>query len=651
MRHRSSVCALLVACPGLAGAQAPTSGTRARDTLAAAVITATRVAVTTAAPIATTTVLRADELRARGITRLADALTLVPGLVVLGSGAVGSQTSVFLRGGNSNYVRVLVDGVPVNDPGGFIDIANLTIAGLDRVEVVRGPVSVLYGSDAVTGVIQLFTRDGAGTSSWRALGGAGSVGARRAELGVAGGRSHARYALDASTQATDGILPFNNRYTNDVLGGSLRFVPGSRTDARLSARWSGVVYHYPTDYSGAVVDRNAEQLDHRLVASVDAGQRFGERVEVRTTITSNEFLPRTNDGPDDAADTLGFSGYFARTVRTNRAADARVNIRIRATHSLTVGTEVSHERERTSSRSLSEFGTSADGFEASRHNAGLYAQAVGDAGRRVSYAVGARQDRNSAFGTFGTARASLGLVAGRNARLRAAVGTAFKAPSFYENFSTGFVVGNRALRPEESRSAEVGLDLFRPDGDFTLSVVGYAQRFRNIVQYASVAPSPGGPNYFNVAGASADGAEVAVRWDLAERLGVGVSYAYTATRVTETGFDSSAGAQYVQGEALVRRPPHALTASVTRMFGSGGSARLTATHVGERGDRDFTEYPAKPVTLPGFTRFDVSLTVPVAAPGVTAIVRVDNALDARIEEIVRFAAPGRTLFIGIEWRR
>ena len=307
-------------------------------------------------------------------------------------------------------MRVLVDGVPVNDAGGFIDLANFTTDNISRIEVVRGPASVLYGSDAVTGVIQLFTDDGAGQRGLRTTVGGGTHSAERAELSVSGGSARARYTVAGARQATAGILPFNNRYENAVLSGAVRLTPDAVTDIRFATRWSAAVFQYPTDYSGAIVDRNAEQTDHRMVASIDAGRRFGERVEWRALLASNEFLPRSNDGPDSASDTLGFFGYFARSVRTRRTADTRLNIRAGARHTITVGGEVARDRERSSSRSLSQYGTSNDGFEASRHNSGLYIQMIGDGTDRLSYALGHRRDKNSAFGTFGTSRGSVAFI-------------------------------------------------------------------------------------------------------------------------------------------------------------------------------------------------------------------------------------------------
>ena len=124
------------------------------------VVTATRYPVAADSVASTVTVLRGDDLRAQGIRFVADALRQVPGAHVVQSGPFGSTTSLFLRGGESDYVKVLIDGAPVNQPGGFYDFGSLTTDNVERIEVLRGPASVLYGSDAITGVIQIVTRRG-----------------------------------------------------------------------------------------------------------------------------------------------------------------------------------------------------------------------------------------------------------------------------------------------------------------------------------------------------------------------------------------------------------------------------------------------------------------------------------------------------------
>src|SRR5216117_1865001 len=203
MRHtpllRLSLLASIATSGGLA-AQGP-------DTvmLNPVVVTATRFPRSAAGVPAAVTVLRGVELRAQGIHTVFEALRDFPGATVVQTGSFGGQTSLFLRGGQSNYVKVLVDGVPVNQPGGSFDFANLTTENVDRIEVVRGPASVLYGSDAVTGVVQIFTRRGRGGPRATASVRAGTYGTADLEAGLLGGTGPASYSVDVAQVTTNGI--------------------------------------------------------------------------------------------------------------------------------------------------------------------------------------------------------------------------------------------------------------------------------------------------------------------------------------------------------------------------------------------------------------------------------------------------------------
>src|SRR3989475_6136193 len=148
------------------------------------VVTATRVPVAADLVASAVTVLRGADLVAQGIRTVADALESVPGAHIVETGSFGGQTSLFMRGGESDYTKVLLDGVPLNEAGGFIDLAHLTTDNVDRIEVVRGPVSVLYGTDAVTGVVQVFTRTGRGNPRMGAEQRGGTYGATAVALDI-----------------------------------------------------------------------------------------------------------------------------------------------------------------------------------------------------------------------------------------------------------------------------------------------------------------------------------------------------------------------------------------------------------------------------------------------------------------------------------
>lgn len=232
---------------------------RAPATLPPEVVTATRVPGVSYAPTATATTLDAAALRAEGITHLADALRRVPGVAIARSSSVGSQVALFVRGGQSNYVRVLVDGVPLNEPGGVLDLGRITLDDIERIEVVRGPASVLYGSEAVSGVIQLFTRRGGTTTKTRAEVGGGNIGTQRLSLGGEGTIAGLRATVQGDHHGSTGILPFNNAYRNTGVVSGLTYT-GARSDLRITGRYNSSLYQYPTGSSGAIEDRDRKSV-------------------------------------------------------------------------------------------------------------------------------------------------------------------------------------------------------------------------------------------------------------------------------------------------------------------------------------------------------------------------------------------------------
>ena len=642
---------ILALLPSLAAAQSAhiaQSASSDSTRLVPVVITATRIESAVAVPAAVT-VISGDLLRARGITRLADALRLVPGATVVSASSFGSQASLFVRGGQSNFVRVLLDGVPLNEPGGALDLGTLTLDNVDRVEIVRGPASVLYGADAVTGVIQLISRTAVrGTRASFAVDG-GSYGQRDVTIGGGAGFSRAAVSATVTDRAADGILPFNNAYRSRAAAASLRVLPDVRTEATLSARWQADSYHVPTNSAGTPEDHDAENASHRLVVALTGRRALTGRLAAAWNLSSGEHNPRSNDGPDTAADTMGFYGYYSRGAVTRRAADLRLTARLGATQSVTVGGEASRDHERSSSLALSEYGQFPGAFTAARNDRALYVQAVGAVARRGTYQVGARLDDNSAFGTFRTVRVAASWALAGAWRARAAVGSAFRAPTFFENFATGFVLGNAALAPERSRSRELGID--GNSRGIAFSVTAYQQRFRDLIQYTSAPPSQAEPNYYNVAGANADGVEATFSAVLPAAVRTQVSYAWTATRVTDAGYDTAPGANLVLGQSLIRRPRHTARVEFSRDLGARAELTAGAAFTGRSDDRNFSAYPAEPVVMPARTLIDVAATVRLSAPGarvpLAARLRADNLGGTRYQAIHGFQAPGRALRLGI----
>ncbi|MEX2182279.1 MAG: TonB-dependent receptor [Gemmatimonadaceae bacterium] len=641
---------LLVVAPPPLRAQA------SRDTTAlpVSVITATRIPTPVTLLTASVHVLDGAALRREGVTHVGDALRRVPGLAIARTSSFGSQQALFLRGGQSNYVRVLVDGVPINEPGGVLDLGRLTLDDVERIEVVRGPASVLYGSEAMAGVIQILTRRGGGATRVNSEIGGGTYGARRASLGGSGGLGNdgaLAWSLRGDHHASAGILPFNNGYRNDGAVGSLGVAAGKRSDIRLTARYNTSIYRYPTGSDGSVEDRNAERTEHRLLIGVDAERRWTDRVTSHVQLSAADHLPRTNDGADDAGDTLGFYGYFARGTVTRRMADVRTTLRLGDAQFVTLGTEVARDAERNRSVSQSEFGDFPDSFRAARDNRAVYAQVQGEVSR-FTYTLGSRLDDNSAFGGFETVRAGAGWQLLPALRVRASAGTAFKAPSFFENFASGFTVGNPDLRPERSRSADLGLEVALPRGT-SLRITGFTQRFRDLIQYTG-APPAGEPNYVNLAKANAGGVELEASLTLPGGFGITGGHTWTDTRVVDAGVETAPEANFVNGGRLLRRPDHVTTVQLTRSLAALGTLSALVVRTGEREDRSFTTWPATIVVLEPFTTVDLNAELAVPRwllAGARLQLRVENAANTRYQQIADFDSPGRALYAGLKLER
>lgn len=612
-------------------------------------VTATRTPSPLARVPAAVTVLQGDDLRRQGLIFLADALREVPGASVVQNGSYGAVQSLFLRGGESDYVKVLVDGVPLNNPGGSLNLANLPLDDVERIEIVRGPVSVLHGSDAMSGVIQVFTRRGgerpAGDLAWRG----GTLGNSDLRGRVAAATGRWRASLAGSRFASDGSYPFNNDYLN--ANGSLRldWDGGDAGTVTLNARYGDALAHFPTDGAGVPVDRNQRVLDRDLLLGMRASRPLGERFVATADAWMHRLDSRFRDPQDDAADTTGFGFASNRDgVLVRRGAGARLDWRAARSVTLTGGAGLERETEEQQGTTLSDFGFGREeqrgDFTARRVTRHGYLQVLANPSDRVSVQAGARLDDNTAFGGFATWRAGAVWRPLPGWRLWSAVGTGFKAPTFSELFAAGaYEVGNPLLDPERSRSAEFGIQ--RTAGRTSLGVTAFHQRFRDLIQY--LAAAPGEPTYGNLGGARARGLEATAALTVSDQLSLQGRFTWLSTAVTDSGSASSVA--FRQGAPLLRRPSLSGGATVLAS-GLGARAAATVTWVGEREDADFRDFPATRITLPSYATVDLALEAPVTmtagGPAAVLLLRVENLFNASWEQAVGFPGRGRVLFAG-----
>jgi vitamin B12 transporter len=626
-----------------AGAQEP------RDTvqLDPVVATATRVALPASKVTAAVSVIDGAELRRRGVRTVADALRAVSGATVVQTGSYGASTSLFLRGGESDYVQLLVDGVQVNSPGEQYNWSNLAIEDVERIEILKGPASVLYGSDAVTGVVQVFTkrRLGRPRSEVALSGGRGEKigtdadggfnnGYARAEL--FGGSDRLTYSVGGSHFNTDGAYAFNNQHRNTSVTARASARAGAAFDLNGSVRYSKSRFHLPTDGTGQITDRNQYQDAASLAAGIGLTRRFSSRLDAQLELQHSHNDGLLEDQPDDAADTLGFYSFHSDERFSRQNVQLRANYVTGQASTFTLGGELERQSNRASS--TSPFGDTPETTE-ERNNKAFYAQWLGDWARATAQ-LGARVEDNEKFGNFTTYRAGVSVKVVDALRLRAAGGTAYKEPRFFEQFAQGFVRGNPELEPEQSRSLEVGADLTWRGA--TINATYFDQKFKDLIQYISIPPSPADPNYVNVAGARAAGLEMSGRYVLSQ-LVLGATYTHLDTHVTDEG--DGQDPSFIEGERLLRRPRHSGSVHATVLT---DAANLSSTlhFVGRRDDLNFASFPAERVSLPSYTRLDVAGELRVTT-ALTGTIKIENALDQAYQEVLGFPALQRVIHAGV----
>lgn len=648
LKHTFATASLLICAALTAGAQAPDTAT-----LKTVVISATKTPALRASLTQAVTVLTGEDLRTRGITRVVDALRAVPGASLVQNGSPGSVTSLFLRGGESRYTKVLIDGVAVNSPGGYFDFSHLTTDNIERIEVVRGPSSVVYGADAISGIVRIFTRQGRDRMAVSADGRAGTYATREGSLAISGAGPRARYSIGGGAHRTDGILEFNNQYYNGTLSGSFGVTPSPGTDALFTTRYTTAEFHYPTDYTGAAVDSNSYRVQHRLTVGVDATTKISEAIKARFLVGTNEVSDLTEEiGVPFGSSSRVHTASLSRNKR--RTAEGALVFQLPSSTTLNVGVEYLDERER-STNSAGPVGgpaTPTSTFTADRDNKALYSELIGSAGGAATYTLAARRDDNSDYEAFATYRVGASVPLGPSSRARASLSTAFNAPAFNQLRPTLYTVGSFNLNPEKSRSWEVAVEQSLASGKLRASASYFDQGFSDLIQFVAGGPPTFLGSYANLTEAESNGYEAELTLAPVAFWSAVAGYTYARPRVTK--ISSSYSGDLIEGQALLRRPRHSGNAAVTWARNGSGSLSLIASYVGDRPDVDFVQFPSPTVTLPAYTKLDIAGSRDVVrdAQGKGAIsltIRVENLLDKKYEDVLNFPAPRRTFLFGARY--
>jgi outer membrane cobalamin receptor len=509
--------------------------------------------------------------------------------------------------------------------------------------------------------VQVFTRPGSGPLHAELSGRGGGFGTFDAEGAVRGASSAVTYSLGAAKHSTDGTQLFNSGYSNGVGSGMVGVARGP-LDARISLRYSDAVLHFPTDGSGQVVDSNAVDRRDRLAVGLDAGGRVLPGAELRLIFNSYDTHGVVDNQPNGPPAVGRY--YYTTADRTRRrSGELRAAIDLPASARLTVGAQV--ERQWQASATQSNFGDNA--FTATRRTTGTYAQLLFTPADRHTITLGGRYEHNEQFGNFVTWRSAGSFRVAEGTRVRASVGTAFREPTFLENFGGAYVIGNPQLSPEHALSADLGVEHDVADW-MTLGATYFASSFRDLIDYKYSATEP---NYFNLARTRTGGAELEARVHAPSGFYGDAAFTYLQTRVVDPGTSTASTALFAPGGHLLRRPMHTLDAGAGYRMGRGDFT-VRALRVGTREDNYFApDFSTQHVTLPAYTRIDLSGEIVLAGmaagpgrPTASATWRVENVFDALYTDVAGFnydfsrtdeaslrqtgyRAPGRRVLVGL----
>lgn len=623
------------------------------------VVSATRTDAPAGQVASAVTVFDAEEIERKQEPPLADLLRGAPGATVVRVGALGTVTSLFVRAGESNYTKVLLDGIPLNEPGGAFNLSNITTENLERVEFVRGANSALYGSDAMTGVIQLITRRGARAKPDARLAfEGGSFSTARGSAGVSAKAGRFDYSADVAGFSTDNEAP-NNEFRNTTLSGSGGAVLGHGATLRFVGRAELGKTGTPGQTAFGRPDLDAFYKRHDGVWGTSFDQNAGAfhqhaayglaiSHQASTNLVLDAPYTPTFEGhtaPFQFSDFAFDSRADPRRHRASYQADGTISTSGAGTHVETALVDWDGERA-TLSDALA--GTEVP---ASRDNVGitLQHQALWS---RAFVTAGVRFEHNASFGNATVPRIAAAFYArtGGDAvgatRISANAGRGIKEPTIPQSFSPNpFFLGNPDLEPEKARTAELGIEQRFAKDRLRTSVTWFDNSYRNIIATRTISSNPFVSQYFNIGLTSARGAELSADVALASGVRAKGGYTFTDSEILES---TSTSKVFQVGNWAFRRPRHSGFMGLA-WNGARASLDVAGTFSGRRVDSDFSSLQLPIEENDGFAQWDiraiVRLTKVFSLTGA-----IDNLTDSNRMEPLGYPVLGRAIRFGVRAR-
>jgi len=607
------------------------------------VVTATRAETPAREAAGSFTVITTDRLARSKKTTVLEVLEEVLGVTVVQAGGKGAAASVFLRGANSEHTMVLMDGVELNDPinpARSFDLAHLPLENIERIEVLRGPQSTLYGSDAIGGLVNIVTRKGDGKTRAALSLSAGSFATMANSATLTGSTKAWNYSFGLSHFLTRGISAAGSSYPgNAEKDGDRNLSFSARVGLKPAVNWDLDFVARAVDakteidnFGGAFGDdvNNVQKYRSVFVKGqarwLVAGNRWEQRLGIAYLGSD-----RKHDNPEDAAHP--FDSENGRFKGGLFKVDWQNNVFLNPSHTLTFGAEWEDERGESEYFSRSSWGDSASLFpRKSARTLGLYLQDQVRLGGRFFASAGVRLDRHSRAGWAFTWRVAPALVIRQTGtKFKAAAAAGFKSPSLYQLYAPGTFwgpIGNDRLEPEKSISWEAGVEQALAEEKILVQAVYFHNDFQNLINFEY------GLGYVNIGRVESWGVELSGEGRLSDGLSLRATMIRTETRDKKSGLP------------LLRRPKDQLTAALNWKPIKKWSLDLAFLQVGRREDMDYSEWTGTRVTMAAYRLLNTTLSFDFSQR-IQFFGRFDNILNTRYETIKGYGAPGFGIYGGI----
>jgi vitamin B12 transporter len=601
------------------------------------------------------TVLSGAEIAKSNQASLTDALRQVPGLNIVETGGPGAVASIRLRGANSGQTLVLVDGVRVNDSSGAsgeFDTSIIAPGLIERIEVLRGPQSALYGSDAMGGVVNIITKKGRGAPSFSIQTEAGSYGTLSTVGTAAGSIGDWSYAFSGSALRSEGFSRFGYRigrlesrfgkFEKDATTrfggfGRIGYDPGNgfrfdigMTRTETKTEYDAAFGNFPDTpsrgkktFSQVSAKAELDTFDRMLTHSI---QLFANRTE---RVFYDSSFATLQPGNRRGAETRTSSEFIGERV----GAEYQGTLRMQQFGSLIFGSRIERETADTFDQNIAPIaGLKRRGLADGQTTRSAFALWQLPVGERLTFSLGGRHDGVEGADTFNTWRATVAYrILETDSKLRASAGTGGKAPTLFQRLSPQFGTAN--LESERSRGFDVGIDQRLFNGRVTASLTGFTNRYSDLIDFQvsrSCRATQVSGCYVNVARARTSGLEASAKAELIEGLlSISGNYTYLHAKDLATNL------------TLARRPQH---------FGRGAiqitplpgwliepSIVMSAGRFSSANERDRLAPYAR---LDVYTEYQVNQTVKVHG-------RIENVTNARYQEVLNYGTTGRAAYAGL----